>query len=422
MNTLFSELLRSADSGKRTGVIRPYLVGAGAGTRALEVEEIRNREDFAALAPEWRELLAESGVDCLFLTWEWLHTWWELLSGSRQLRIFLVRRGTRLIAIAPFALRAPQPLRLVPFRALEFLGVGAVGSDYLDLIIKRGEESHATAALASHMSDCRYMLDMRRVLVGSANVDLLVDELVSRNWRANLEDDDICPFVRLSGSSWDDYLSGLGRVFRSSLRRARRKAESSHEVSFSMVRTDHERGAAMEEFFRLHHKRWNERSGSLALHDQAVVRFHEKWSRIALARGWLRLSILRFDKTPVAGMYEFSYAGKRYFYLSGFDPAYSAYGAGRICMEESLRSAFDENQTEYDFLHGGERYKHHWTREHRALGRYRVYPPSVRGYMSRRFMDLRGGGKKLMRSARQADAAVGSPETSATASEQEAGQ
>jgi len=422
MITLLSDLLGLAGSGKHTGVVRPHVVGAGAGTRVLSVEEIRNREDFAALAPEWRELLAESGVDCLFLTWEWLYTWWELLSGPRRLRIFLVRRGTRLIAIAPFALRPPELLRLVPFRALEFLGVGSVGSDYLDLIVKRGEESYAMAALASYMSDCKYMLDMRRVLVGTANADLLVDELVGRNWRANLEDDDICPFVRLSDSSWDDYLSGLGRVFRSSLRRARRKAESSHEVSFSMVQNDSEREVAMKEFIRLHHKRWNERSGSLALHEQAIVRFHDKWSRIALARGWLRLSILRFDQTPVAGMYEFSYAGKRYFYLSGFDPAYSAYGAGRLCMEESLRSAFDENQTEYDFLHGGEQYKHHWTREHRALGRYRVYPPGVRGHMSRRFMDVRGGGKKLMRSARQADAAVGSPDVSGIASKQQVGQ
>lgn len=367
-----------------------------AGVEDLNVEEVRTVGEFAALAPEWRTLLSESGVDSLFLTWEWLYTWWKVLGGKRRLRILAIRRGGDLIGIAPFAARAAEPGRLLPFRAIEFLGVGAAGSDYLDLILKKGEEEQGCDAIARHVADWNLMLDMRRIIRGSANAELLIKALVARGWSGTADDDDICLYVRLSGSSWEQYFAGLSREFRRSLRRGRRNAESSYAVSYVSVCSEAERPAALRTFVNLHEKRWGGGHGSQALPDAAILQFHEQWSRIALERGWLRLSVLRFDGTPVAGTYGFSYGGKLYFYLSGFDPSFATYGVGRICLEEDLRKAFSEGLQEYDFLHGAEKYKFHWAGDFRALGRYRLFPPGMRGNASRWTLGIRERIKLLL--------------------------
>src|SRR5204862_4045645 len=51
----------------------------------LTIERIEDPARFTALREEWDELLASSAADCIFLTWEWLHTWWNHLAAGRRL-------------------------------------------------------------------------------------------------------------------------------------------------------------------------------------------------------------------------------------------------------------------------------------------------------------------------------------------------
>src|ERR1700687_543767 len=88
------------------------------------VEKIDDGSKFARLTREWGDLLESSTSPCLFLTWEWLHTWWKHLAADRQLSILAVRRGTELIALAPFGVRPPSLSRRRLFSVQEFLGSG----------------------------------------------------------------------------------------------------------------------------------------------------------------------------------------------------------------------------------------------------------------------------------------------------------
>src|SRR5258708_21359148 len=110
-------------------------------TKRLDV--IENAADFGDLADAWNELLQDSAADCVFLTWEWLYTWWTHLSGGRRLAIVTVRSGTILVAVAPFMLGRRRLAGLGSFPRLEFLGAGDVGSDYLDVIVRSGHEREA---------------------------------------------------------------------------------------------------------------------------------------------------------------------------------------------------------------------------------------------------------------------------------------
>src|SRR5437867_2771593 len=57
------------------------------------IETIKEPEGFERLKQEWNELLQNSTSDCLFLTWEWLWSWWKHLAEGRKLFIITVRWG-----------------------------------------------------------------------------------------------------------------------------------------------------------------------------------------------------------------------------------------------------------------------------------------------------------------------------------------
>src|SRR6267378_4429941 len=105
----------------------PSVAGVEA-RQVVSVEIVENTERLMGMREEWNDLLAESAADCLFLTWEWLSTWWRHLSGDRKLYISTVRSRGRLVALAPLVVRPPGISSVLPFPALEFMGTGSVGS------------------------------------------------------------------------------------------------------------------------------------------------------------------------------------------------------------------------------------------------------------------------------------------------------
>ena len=110
---------------------------------------------FWELEPEWNELLQTSESNCLFLTWEWLSTWWKHLADDRRLAILALRCGGELAAVAPCYVRPADWQRVRPVPVMEFLGSGYVGSDYLDIIVRAGYKERARSAIVSRLASRR---------------------------------------------------------------------------------------------------------------------------------------------------------------------------------------------------------------------------------------------------------------------------
>lgn len=359
------------------------------------IEIIESLARFEALRDEWNELLRNSSSDCLFLTWEWLYTWWKHLSEDRRLHLIAVRGDGELVALAPLALRPPRLRRLLPFRALEFLGSGSVGSDYLDILIRRGQEPHVLPVLGKFLANGKFMLDLSRISRNSAQALALALELGQQGWIATRSSTDVCPFIELSGHDWESYLASLGPAHRYNVRRRLRNLTRRWRVSFEPVRSESQRSEALRQLMALHRRRWQERGSPGAFHPPALAAFHEELTRLALGQGWLRLYLLRLDGQPVAALYGFIYRRAFYFYQSGFDPGFHKYSVGLVAMGLAIRSAIEEGAQTYDFLRGDEPYKLLWTRAERDLVRLELYPPGERGAFCRQTMGLRWGIKKM---------------------------
>ena len=222
-------------------MLNPSPPAGAARPLPCSIEQIEDVEGFRRLRPEWDGLLASSRSDCLFLTWEWLFTWWKHLGGRRRLSILAVRSAGELIAIAPLALRPPDYGRLAPFRSLEFLGTGSAGSDYLDLIVRAGREHLALPALADHLTKGTVMLDLAQIRTGFSRALEVAERIEGRGWGLSATRTSVCPYIDLSGQSWDSYLASLGPAHRANLQRRLRNLARSFDLEFSEAESEAER-------------------------------------------------------------------------------------------------------------------------------------------------------------------------------------
>lgn len=363
----------------------------------IETHVVEDTASFEQLREEWNELLEASDSNGLFLTWEWLFTWWKHLSGGRRLHIVTVRLGRQLVAIAPLALRPSSLARLLPFRALEFLGSGIIGSDYLDFIIRRGQEREACRTLADYLSREKLVLELTQLSKDACVAAEIAARLHQEAWNLAEAKTNVCPFINLSGHSWESYLASLGSEHRYNFGRRMKNLTKRFEVRFEQARSEEQRRGSFALLVALHNMRWRDRGCSEAFYAANLLAFHQELSRLALERGWLRLFVLRLDGAPAAALYGFRYHRVFYFFQSGFDPNYGKHSVGLVTMGLAIKSAVEEGAEEYDLLHGDEPYKFHWARTSRELSRLELYPPGGRGRLHKGTLELNRAARRMAR-------------------------
>ncbi|HWX23614.1 MAG TPA: GNAT family N-acetyltransferase, partial [Vicinamibacteria bacterium] len=301
-----------------------------------------------------------------------------------------------LVGLLPLAVRTRNWTHAFCPPTLEFLGTGHAGSDYLDVVARRGYERAVACALADHLDGEDRVLQLTHVPEGSV-ADLLASELRPRGWSLRGRPVELCPFIPLAGRSFEDYVAGLGAAHRSNFRRRMRSLEKRFAVGFEPARTESEREAALAVLIALHNDRWRARGGSDAFHTPALVAFHREMSRVALEKGWLRLFVLTLDGKPAAGLYGFLYGGTFYFYQSGFDTSLGSLSVGLVTMGLAIERAVEEGALEFDMLHGDESYKFLWAKEARSLRRLELVPHRARALLYQGANDIFRGAKSLAR-------------------------
>lgn len=353
------------------------------------VERIADRAGFEKMREEWNALLEASPADCFFLTWEWLFTWWRYLSGGRKLFILAVRSEGKMIGLAPLVLKPSRLGLLRPFRTLEFLGSGTIGSDYLDIIIRRGNEERAVNALVEYLAQRKLMLELTQLRQDSALSLRLAQALKHHGgWGLFEMKTEVCPYINLSGRTWPSYLGALGRSHRYNFQRRLKQLGREFELRFEQTVSEDQRREALAHLVELHHKRWQGRGRSQAFSTSDLLSFHQELGRLALERGWLRLFVLWLDGRAAASLYGFMYHHTFYFFQSGLDPVYAKHSVGLVTMGLAIKSAIEEGAEEYDLLHGDEPYKSLWAHDVREIGRLELYPPSAAGLLHKQLSGL----------------------------------
>jgi CelD/BcsL family acetyltransferase involved in cellulose biosynthesis len=351
--------------------IRPAV--APAPVESARVACITDLVSLRSLRPAWDDLLAASTAAGPFLTWEWLSAWCTHVRPSADLRILNLTAGGRLIAVAPL-LRTRAGLGLFP--QLGFLGTGHAGSDYLDLIVRRGHEDDAVRAIAGVVGEYAVPMCLDHVSETSVSAQL-AEQLQFQGWSSLVVPGGVCPVVRLAGQTWDGYLQTLGSAHRANIRRRLRALERQFRVEFVQVSSELQRAEALDALFGFHDARFEHRGS--AFQTASLRAFHGEVTRSALERGWLRMYALRLDDAVAGVMYGFARDNQFYFYQHGFDIRHQQHSVGLVVMALSIRAAIDERLDAFDMLWGTEPYKNLWTSDARLLRRIHLFPPTIAG-------------------------------------------
>jgi CelD/BcsL family acetyltransferase involved in cellulose biosynthesis len=321
------------------------------------------REDLALqqLESEWNELLSESSSKTIFMTWEWIWTWWRVYGHEGDLYVITVRdEDSRLLGIAPFKLAKRRLVGIVRTSVLEFIGSGDdVFPAYLDLIIRKGREKEIVPAIIERiLADAVVKgVDLSPYSANSPNLVILMDLLGSCSGHLSASIRSVCPIATLP-DSWAEFLASKSKNFRKKMGEYERRCKRDLDLDFRRSMDVNNLTDDMSMMTDLHHMRWNGRS--MSFRSEKYLKFHTELARKLRQRDWLRLHFMEDGSKPIAALYCFKYQNKFYYYQSGRDPSYSRYRVGLVLMNEVIREAIEEGAESFDFLSGAESYKYRW--------------------------------------------------------------
>lgn len=346
----------------------------------MRLESIRDGAVFAGYRAEWGSLLEASSAG-VFNAWEWLYPWYRRIGPDRELMILTARdeRGL-LLGLMPLCLERVKAAgrRL---RRLAWLGETYVGSDYLDVVARRGLEEPVTRTFAAAIQAARGqwdVLDLVDLEQDSATLRILRETFPAEGYHFEVTERFTCPFQAfIPGEPFEEYLRKTGR--RDNYLRRRKWLERQPGYEVRQATAPGELAGPMADFFRLHALRWASDGGSHGIRGKSVEAFHRDATQYLAERGWLRLYTLRLEGKALASVYGIVHRGKFIYYQSGYDPAWRSKSVGLVLVGETFREAIEQGLSEYDFLRGTEAYKADWTHQERKTVAVRIIPRRSRG-------------------------------------------
>jgi len=320
----------------------------------MKVECIRDPESLEELKDAWNELLFSSKQNCIFLTHEWISSWWKCFSedNSLEIQIFKDEKGS-LAGIAPF---------MIKNKILRFIASQEV-SDYCDVIThnERREEFHENllSYFKKNYPDVE-KIELMNIKSSSPTLSFLPRLAHEHGYSSSCNETEVAPLLELP-SSYDDYLASLSKKNRHELQRKLRRMESLGGVKITRIADTKQLQSSLVKFIDLHkegspskEKFW----GKKGMSDF----FQEIASRFSLQK-WVELNLLFYEDSIMAGLLNFSYSDQILFYNVAFDKDFARYSPGLFLFNHCIKEAISEGKRKADFLRGREKYKYYFGAE-----------------------------------------------------------
>jgi CelD/BcsL family acetyltransferase involved in cellulose biosynthesis len=321
------------------------------------VTAVQTWAEIAAIAREWSELEQQSGVASFFQSPAWSllahRTFREIYRDKFKPLIMTVRRGRKLIAVAPLRIVRVGPVRLAIDLTDPF-------GQYGGMLI--ADDADRNAIVANVLATLRSAtgidgLSLRRVRVDSHAYPALLQHGFATGAP------DAAPFVDLRlYPDFAAYHHTLNAKSRKNLRNLRNR--------LARIAPVHHRVATGDDVWQVIDQSFEGRLHWLDEHGIPSMAFgHPAFSAmLAGIRGFAdrnELSLLAMGlycgDDPVSLQWGFIHRGRYYAYIAARNPAFDDFSPGRLHLEDVIRTCFERNIQICDFLAPAARYKLTWT-------------------------------------------------------------
>jgi CelD/BcsL family acetyltransferase involved in cellulose biosynthesis len=186
------------------------------------------------------------------------------------------------------------------------------------------------------------------------------------------------PSIRLD-DRWREPGGGLSTSRRSALRRARRRAERSGEISVQLLApAADDVPALLDQAFAIEARSWKGVTGTALAHDRPRARFVRRYAEETAKRGTLRLQFLRIGGEAVAMQIAVEWNDQIWLLKIGYDDAHAAASPGQLLLAESIADAARRDLDSYQLLGEAADWTRVWTSEEQACVTVRAYPATAR--------------------------------------------
>ncbi len=326
-------------------------------TSPLVVIQFNSWAELERYRAVWDHLLAESPSSSIFMTPEWLSSWWRAYGAGRQLcALAFVDAQRRTLAIAPLYLERSSRFGITT-TTLRLVGAGSGDSDDLDFIVLPGCEARVAQAFAKWFQSQKHchVCALETLPEGSLFAGNLVVLARQCKWKLTTEE---LPhsYVELP-RKWSEYVEGLASDFRPLLTRYPRRLQSRFSVDISRLQNVEDLAIGLQTLFTLHQMRWTGRGEPGAFADAQRRDFYSRMASAFLQRGWLEFWSLKLENETVATQFCFRYRDTVSLLQEGFHPKYTAEKVGYALRAHALQEMISTGARRYDFLGGADAYK-----------------------------------------------------------------
>lgn len=191
----------------------------------LTVRLVTDTKEFESLRDVWDRLLEKSCDKNIYLTWEWIFTWWRHYGNRKNLNILLIEDESRIIGIIPLMLSRVGK-SFIKFDVLKIIGIA--NADFDGVILTERKEDcilsfieyltkvmdNRTVLIFSEIPEDAEVLALMRNQYPSFSKSLIMNESVSTT----------CPYILLP-TTWNEYFKQLRGKRRHNLRYALRSLQ-----------------------------------------------------------------------------------------------------------------------------------------------------------------------------------------------------
>ncbi len=358
----------------------------------LTLELIRQETAFRSLEPEWNALLRQSGSDSIFLSWEWISTWWEVFGSRFELRIVTARsENGELLGVAPLMVGRGRGAFGRYVRRLMMIGQEVeTQAEYLDFFVKSDRVMEVTRALCEYLTERQPelwdMVEFHLVPANSPNLSI-VEHILTRYGCEWVPPETTKGHFTELPESWDEYMRMRSKHFRRNWRSYSNRLNRAGDVRYLLAGTDVPLDQAMGMLIELNRDRYGRRGQSFRTDD--YVLFHKRLSAQLLDRDSLFLLLLALNDTVVAARYGFLYGDKIWEFQGGWRRDCEKLQVAFLLTGAAIQWGIEHGYREYDFLAGDRAYKRRWGTGEREFLTLRALTSRWPVSLNRRWLNTR---------------------------------
>ena len=350
-----------------------------------QIEVITDIDAFFSLREQWNAINDESQNGNIFVSWEWLYTWWETYKNQSNRNLYILKcisSDNELLGIAPFQL-VFNPKKYFPCsRQLILIGTGEtdgshVFGEYMDLVIKKGHETSVLNSFSSHLQQHKDLWDgatFNQQLAGShllslfQNVTQSTPEihqrclLADKRIELNVKESGFRTYIELP-ETYKAYLMGLQKKMRNNITRTFTRLEKEQAYTIERVTTDSEINAqidgspsAIEILSNLNLTRRGDLEKHSVFSSPNFVLFHSRVLKRLMPLDKAVLRVLKFKGEPVAALYSFKDKDTLHAYQSGFETEMGhRYSLLTTMLTQEISHSIDDNELKrFNFMYSDE--------------------------------------------------------------------